>query len=99
MGPYSRRASKHPRTPPSRNSFCLADTKSGLQTDIRGSSEETVTRPDGNDYYGSNDGEIQVTTTVEVAHHDDGRSAAGVGMGGSANTSERSLVIPPAQHQ
>ena len=98
MNPYTGRMSKHARTLMSHNSFYLADTKTGRENDIRGSSDDTIAAVGGNGRFrGNNDGEIQVTTTVEVAHQDDSRSAAGVETRGSANTSERSLVLPPVQ--
>lgn len=99
MNPYSARMSKHARTLMSHNSFYLADTKTGRENDIRSSSDDAIAAVDANGRIcGNNDGEIQVTTTVEVAHQDD-RSATGVETRGSANTSERSLVLPPTQQR
>ncbi|KAL1959711.1 hypothetical protein VTO42DRAFT_1297 [Malbranchea cinnamomea] len=92
MGHYSRQTNKYARTLQSHNSFYLAETtKPARRNDIRTSDEDTVNW--------SNENEIQVTTTVEVARQHNNDSEPALERSGSTNTSERSLVLPPVQSQ
>lgn len=88
MGAYLRQTSQNPRTDPSHNSSYMADTKRpGICTDIRGANDAKAEE-------GTYGNEIQVTTVVEVEHHGEDYLGLGTWRGGSANTSERNLVLP-----